>query len=118
MIDYYWISSSLGIFIAGTILLLVRNDRLHTRHALWWLLVACIIGFLGVFPKLSDVLGELLNISYPPILPVIVGLCIVLVKALLGDIEHSNSERKLRRLAQQFALLEYKLRLLDRNSKH
>lgn len=117
MIDYRWIPSSLGIFIAGTILLLVRNDRLHTRHALWWLLVACIIGFLGVFPRLSDVIGELLYISYPPILPVILGLCIVLIKLMLGDIERSNSERKLRRLAQQFAILESKLRLLDRDSK-
>ena len=118
MIDYRWLSSALGIIIAIIIFRLVRNDRLLTRHALWWLVVACVIGFLGVFPKLSDVIGELFNISYPPILPVILGLCVVLIKLLLGDIERSNNERKLRRLAQQLAILESKLRSTDRNSKH
>ena len=38
--NMHWIAGLLGLGLAGTILYLVRRDRLHGPYALWWLLVA------------------------------------------------------------------------------
>ena len=91
------------------ILLLIRRDFMHTRYALWWLPTALAVAILGVFPRLSDFIAAKLGIGYPPILPVIVGLGLILIKLLTMDLERSKNERKLHRLAQRVAILESKM---------
>jgi hypothetical protein len=51
-------------------------------------------------------MGVLMGVSYPPILAVVVGLGLVLIKMLTMDVERSRQERKIRRLTQQLAILE------------
>ena len=103
---YHLTSSILGLLIAGTLLWLIRQDRLHTRHALWWLLVATIVVFLGMFPRVIDFVAGKLGINYPPTLVFILGLGMILIKVLMMDIHQSELERKMRRLAQRLAILE------------
>lgn len=104
-----WISGSIGIVIAVLILYLVRRDHLHTRYALWWIPAAAVMGLLGVFPSLVDWIGNQLGVHYPPVIPLILGVAILVVKMLLMDIERSRTEVKLNRLIQRLALLEGRL---------
>jgi len=104
--SYKWVSSILGLLIAGVILTLVRRDYLHTRYAIWWLCIAIGVLVLGVFPGLVDLVGSPFGVHYPPILLVILCLGLVLIKMLTMDLERSRHERELRRLAQRLALLE------------
>jgi len=114
MISYQLTSGFLGISIAGMIIYLIRRDHLHTHHAGWWLLLAFLIALLGIFPKIVDTLANHLDISYPPTLLFAGGMGILLVKVLSIDIQQSQQERKVRRMAQRLALLEDELQQLKR----
>jgi hypothetical protein len=99
----------IGVLLAGAILYLVRRDHLHGSYALWWLAVAVAILVLGVFPPVIDWLGHMTGISYPPVLPIIVGIGMILVRMLKMDIDRSRAERQLRRLTQKMAILEQEI---------
>lgn len=104
--SYQITSAVLGIGLALTILLLIRRDRLHSRHAIWWLFVAILVMVLGLFPKIIDYLALKSGVNYPPTLLFILGMGLILLKVLSIDLHHSQLERKTRRLAQRLALLE------------
>ena len=99
----------IGVLLAGAILYLVRRDHLHGSYALWWLAVAAVILLLGAFPPVIDWLGRVTGIYYPPVLPIIVGIGMILIRMLKMDIDRSQQERQLRRLTQKLAILEQEL---------
>src|SRR5262249_30945761 len=103
-------AAAIGILLAGAILYLVRRDHLYGNHAVWWLAVAAAILVLGVFPPVIDWLGRMTGISYPPVLPIMVGIGMILIRLLKIDIDRSRSERQVRRLTQKVAILEQELR--------
>ena len=106
MITYQITSMAIGIFLAAVILFLVRRDHLHGPYALWWIGAAATVALLGFFPSLFDVVAGKLGISYPPILAVVLGFSMLLVKILTMDLERSRQERLIRRLTQRLAMLE------------
>lgn len=106
MITYQITSMAIGIAIAVVILFLVRRDHLHGPYAIWWIGAALTIGILGVFPRFFDYLAVYVGVSYPPILGVVLGFSMLLVKILTMDLERSRQERLIRRLAQRLAMLE------------
>jgi len=99
----------IGLVAATIMLYLVRRDHLHVRYALWWIPTALIIAVLSLFPRMVDWIGASLGIRYPPILAVLLGLVLVVVKLLLMDIEQSRLAVKLDRLVQRLALLEERM---------
>ena len=103
------VSALLGIALAGAILYLVRLDHLHGSYALWWLIVAVATLVVGMFPHLIDRLGEIIGIAYPPILAIILGMGLILIRMLLMDVDRSRQERTLRRLTQRLAILDQEL---------
>lgn len=105
-------SAVLGIALAGAILFLVRRDHLHGPYAVWWFAVAAATFVLGVFPHVVVWLGRETGIGYAPILPIIVGLSLVLIRLLKLDIDRSKQERNVRRLTQKLAILEQELERL------
>lgn len=104
----------LGIGLAGAIFYLVRRDHLHGPFAAWWLIVAAATLVLGMFPSLVVWLGKLTGINYAPVLPIIIGLSMVLLRLLKLDIDRSRQERQMRRLTQKLAILEQEIELLRR----
>jgi hypothetical protein len=105
-------SAILGIALAGAILFLVRRDHLHGPYAVWWFAVAAATFVLGVFLGVVTWLGHATGIVYAPVLPIIVGLSLVLIRLLKLDIDRSRQERRLRRLTQKLAILEQELERL------
>ena len=103
---YQLISAGIGLTIGVTIIVLIRKNYLHSGYAVWWLFSAAGIMIFGIFPKLVDKAGHFLGIAYPPVLLIIIGVCVIMVKILIMDIERTKQELKLRRLAQRLALLE------------
>ena len=110
------VAALIGVLLAGAILYLVRRTHLHGSYALWWLAVAAAILLLGVFPPVIDWMGRITGIHYPPVLPIIVGIGMILVRMLKMDIDRSHSERQLRRLTQKLAILEQELALMRRDA--
>ena len=105
-------SAILCIALAAAILFLVRRDHLHGPYAVWWFAVAAAIFVLGVFPGIVVWLGRVTGIGYAPVLPIIVGLSLVLIRLLKLDIDRSKQERQVRRLTQKLAILEQELERL------
>ena len=104
------VTASIGLIVAGLILLLVRKDRLHVHHGLGWIVVAVSFALLGLYPQWIDRIAHVLGISYPPILAVTVGIALLVLKILLMDIERSRMEMRNQRLVQRLAMLESDLR--------
>jgi hypothetical protein len=84
---------------------------------MWWITVAIVFAFLGLFPTIVDKVAALFGISYPPVLALTVGLTILVIKILVVDIERSRNAIKLQRLVQRIALLESDLREIERKSR-
>ncbi|EXJ17193.1 hypothetical protein D779_0020 [Imhoffiella purpurea] len=99
-------SMVIGLALAATILWLVRRDHLHGPYAFWWIGAAATVTLLGTFPHLFDVAARYLGIGYPPILAVLLGFALLLIKILTMDLERSRQERHIRRLAQRIAMME------------
>ena len=99
-------SLGIGTAIALTILILVRKNHLMVSHAIWWLMVAVASITFGAYPWLIDRVGAVLGIHYPPILLIVVGLGLVLIKMLTMDLKRSEQERNIRALTQRLAILE------------
>jgi hypothetical protein len=100
----------IGVLLAGTILFLVRRDHLHGSFALWWFAIAAAILILGLFPPVIDWLGSVTGIYYPPILPIVIGIGMILLRLLKMDVDRSRYERQMRRLTQKLAIIEQELR--------
>ena len=109
MITYQITSMAIGVGLAAVILLLVRRDHLHGPYAIWWIGAAATVGVLGFFPRLFDYLAGYLGVQYPPILALVLGFGLLLLKILTMDLERSRQERLIRRLAQRLAMLEAQL---------
>ena len=112
MLDAQITAAILGIGLAGAIFFLVRHDHLHGPFAAWWLSVAAATLALGMFPSLVIWLGRLTGINYAPVLPIIIGLSMVLLRLLKLDIDRSRQERQMRRLTQKLAILEQEIERL------
>jgi hypothetical protein len=115
MLDAQITAAILGVGLAGAIFYLVRRDHLHGPFAAWWLMVAAATLVLGMFPSLVIWLGKLTGINYAPVLPIIIGLSMVLLRLLKLDIDRSRQERRMRRLTQKLAILEQEIEQLRRD---
>jgi hypothetical protein len=113
MMTYQITSMTIGVILALVILMLVRRDHLHGPYAIWWIGVAVMVAALGLFPRLFDQLAYELGVSYPPILAIVLGFGLLLIKMLTMDLERSRQERLIRRLAQRLAILETQAPLPD-----
>jgi hypothetical protein len=109
---YQLTSLVIGLLLALIILMLVRRAHLHGPHAIWWIGLAAGIILLGTWPRLTDLIAPYLGVSYPPIVAVILGFALVLVKMMDMDLQRSRQEQRIRRLAQRLALLEARMQVL------
>jgi hypothetical protein len=105
-ISYNLTSLAIGVIAAGIILLLVRKDLMHSRYSIWWLLMAAGIAVFGCFPQLVDKIASKVGVHYGPVLLIVVGMALILIKMLTMDVERSDQERRLRLLTQRLAILE------------
>jgi hypothetical protein len=105
-ISYNFTSLAIGIVVAVIILLLVRKGLMHSRYSIWWLLMALAIAIFGCFPRLVDRIADKLGVHYGPVLLIVVGMALILIKMLTMDVERSDQERRLRLLTQRLAILE------------
>ena len=106
MKSYHLTILVIGIGLAAGILYLVRRDHIYIRQGFFWIAMATFSLALAIWPGLIDTIGSVLGIAYPPALLLLVAIVVLMVKALLGDIELTQVRRDLRRLNQRIALLD------------
>ena len=107
----------IALVVGGVIIWLIRRQRIGVyQTALWLGAVFCLVLF-GMFPSILDWLGRLLGVHYPPVLLIIVSLCILLIKLLTLEIQLTRHETKIRVLTQKMAAYEAQLMDLKEEKK-
>lgn len=84
---------------------LVRRGGLRSKYALLWLSSAAVLVPLAVFPGLLDAYARLIGIQYPPTALLLTAVGVLFVVAFHFSWELSRSEGRVRRLAEEVALL-------------
>ena len=92
---------------------LIRKHKLREQYALLWLMATAVILVLSIFGGIVDSLASFFNISYSPTLPLVAGLLFALMVLLTQSVALSNQRDQSRDMAQQMALLEYRLKELE-----
>lgn len=93
---------------------LIRKHKLREEYALLWLLATVTILILSIFGNIVGSLARFLNIAYSPTLPLVAGLIFSLAVLLSLSVALSNQANQNRDLAQEMALMEFRLRELER----
>lgn len=105
-----------GLFVAATIVYLIKRDRLQVRHGVSWMIVAGLFALFGFAPSLLDRLAVALGVAYSPTVALVVGGSALIIKAVSSDVERSLSEVKITRLVQRLAMLEADIRRLEKHA--
>jgi hypothetical protein len=96
------------ILAVATLLLiarLVRRGGLRSKYALLWLTSASLLVPLSVFPGLLDTYANVIGIHYPPTALLLTAMAVLFGVVFHFSWELSRSEVRLRRLAEEVALL-------------
>lgn len=112
-----FVTGTIGLFVAALIFLLIRKDRLHVQQGLGWVVVAIGFSLLGFSPRVIDWLASQLGIANPPVLALVLGLAVLVIKTLMMDLQRSHLELRSQRLVQRVAMLEAELRRLQQSSE-
>lgn len=106
-----------AILVSLTLLLvtvqLIRKHKLREEYALLWLIASLSILILSVFGGIVEALANFFNIAYSPTLPLVAGLLFALAVLLSQSVALSSQANQSRDLAQEMALLEFRLRQLE-----
>lgn len=106
MSQHALLTTFLGFGLALCIAYLIRRDHLYLRDGLFWILIALVSISLGAWPRLVDVLGNMVGVAYPPALLFVVAIFVLFVRTLMADISNTKLKRDIRRLNQRMALYE------------
>ncbi len=103
---YQYLTSFLSIVFFTLVIVLIRRDSILMGAAFRWLMLSIAILVLGIFPQIADIAADAVGVAYSPILPVIMACLLLMLKALIADIERAKTQVKLDRIAQRLSILE------------
>ena len=104
-----------SLIVLLTIVQLVRRKRLDERYALAWLVAGAVMLFAPLATGIIDAFSTGLGFHYPPAFILLLGffgLCLITLQFSVV-ISRLNKHNKL--LAQRFAIMEQRVRQLERN---
>ena len=109
-----FVSLCAAIWLLLVVVELVRRRRLGERYALLWLLTGGVVLLLAAWPAALERFSDAVGIAYPPTaLFVVAGGFVLLVLLHYATVISGLTERNVR-LAQRVAILEERLRRLER----
>lgn len=109
---------SCTVFIYFIIVLrLLKEKKLALKYTLLWLLLGIIMIVFVIFPQLLSILGHLVGIvdSMNALFTFSISFVFVLVMALTSIV--SKQSEKIKNLVQTCALMEKRIRELEKNEK-
>lgn len=92
---------------------LLRRGLLKEKYAVLWLLFAGTALFFAIFPNVLTELSALIGVAEPVNLLFFVTIVLLVLVAVQLSYELSRHEARIRRLAEEVALLEQRTRSMD-----
>lgn len=102
-----------SLLLLGVTVQLIRKRRLREEYALVWFGASLLILIFSIFGGLASTLAGIFAVSYAPTLMLVLGLLFVLVVLLSQSVTISTQADRIRDLAQDVALLEWRLRHVE-----
>ena len=94
---------------------LLRRGLLKEKYAVLWLFFAGTALFLAVFPSVLTEVSALIGVAAPVNLLFFVTIVLLVLVAVQLSYELSRHEARIRRLAEEVALIEQRTRSMDPN---
>ena len=97
----------IAVFILGALAIIVnmiRKKALELRYALAWLAVGASVLLLDIFPRLMEIISEMLGIASPVNMLFFFGFCFSLIIIFVLTIAVSRMSIRIKELAQEIAL--------------
>ncbi len=91
--------------VLAYIFVLVRRNQLRSKYALLWVAVAALLLPLAVFPGLLNWFSDLLGILYAPTTLLVCAVGFLFLIVIHFSWELSRLESRVRKLAEELALL-------------
>ena len=88
---------------------LVRRGRLKEKYSLLWLFASCVLLVLSASRELLEYLSRAVGIYYPPSLLFLLAFMFLLLITLHFSVVISGLSEKIKKLAQEVALLRQEL---------
>lgn len=102
-----------ALLIFVFIIWLLRRGVLKEKYAVLWILVSAAAAFFALVPGAARWLSDLVGVEIPANLLFFVTLVLLVLVAVQLSYELSRHEARIRRLAEESALLEERLRRLE-----
>ena len=90
----------------------VRERQLREKYAVVWILVAFALLLVGLFPSVVMTFADYARLSYPAAV-LMVALGVIYLFSFSVSVSISRQYRRSARLAQEFALMEMRMRELE-----
>jgi hypothetical protein len=107
-----------GILSALAVLVVVfeglRSQRLRERHALWWGIGGTAALIISIFPESLVGAAEFLGVGVATNLVFFVSIALLFMVCIQMSVELTQSEKRSRRLAESAALLDERVRRLEK----
>ncbi|MFA9376713.1 MAG: DUF2304 domain-containing protein [Lachnotalea sp.] len=84
----------------------IRYSKLQIEYAIFWIILSFIFILISLFPVLITIPTNIIGMQAPVNFVFLVIIFILLIKAFMQTIEHSQLEDKLNHLAQKIAIDE------------
>lgn len=94
-----------GLLTAFLILRMLRSRRMREKYAIIWGIVAILILAIAIFPDIATVAAAAIGVRVPLNLILIIGGLAGLVLSVQFSAELSRSQERVRRLAEEVAIL-------------
>jgi hypothetical protein len=91
----------------------VRRRQLREKYAVAWMALASFLLVVGLFPEVLTVSASVAHLSYPAAV-LFVALTVTYVFSFAVSVSLSHHYRRAVRLTQEFALMEERVRRLER----
>ena len=114
-LQLYFVLGSLAMLLI--VFALLKKNLLTVKYSLLWLAFSAVMLVFAAFPYVVYVLRDLLNLVMPVNLVYLLLFCFVLLVLLSVSIAISQLAEKNKRLAQANALLEERVRRLEKKQE-
>ncbi len=112
-IEQQIIGISFSVILLVVTAQLVRKHKLREEFALVWLAASVTIFALAVFDPLVTALAKLFAVTYAPTLILVFGIIFCLVLLLTQTVIISTQANRIRDLAQNISILEWRIRQVE-----
>lgn len=99
-----------GIVVAVSVLIFVflalRDEKIREKYAILWIVLSLAVLVVSIFPKILENLADVLGVALPSnlLFAIAVGLLALIILHLTW--EQSKTEKQIRALAEEIAILK------------